>query len=119
MVRTPRFSTIWYWLVLGEDDVGYDEFDRLTQSPIMVVQISCRSRIIICSLDVRLDAGIGIAIIQYRILPLFTFSTRFESVSIAAGIPQLRTSKDAALLTLDSLADKINSSCNYCHRLLD
>ena len=23
------------------------------------------------------------------------------------------------LLTLDSLADKINSSCNYCHRLLD
>ena len=56
-------TQVLYHLVLGKDDVGYDEFDRLTQSPIMVIQISCRSRIIICSLDVRLDAGIAIAII--------------------------------------------------------
>ena len=55
--------------------MGYEEFDRLAQSPIMVIQISCRSRIIICCLDVRLDAGIGIAIIEDRIFPLFTFAT--------------------------------------------
>jgi len=71
-------------LVALHDYFGDNQLDGAADSPVAVVDVICAAGVVVGCLDVALDAGVGVVVVDDGILPLLASLSSLEAIAHAA-----------------------------------